>query len=354
MTDRERLHFGSLLTQYRSAAGLTQEDLAQATGLSVRGISALETGNRSRPHWHTVQQLAEALHLEGAELMSFRAAARESGRLADEDSTTGQDGDRLLPPGHSLGQLKGGQLPFTLRGWRGAAALAILALLIVALTLSAVWPVGSHAPGYRVAFLAPEATGRWVQDKRYIKHDLRQLDPKVKLLTYSANENIAKQTNQAKAAIAAGAKVLIVSAIDQNANAPIVDRAAAAGVHVIAYDRMIQADRLEAYDSFNGPEVGEAQGRWLAANISKADIEKHGKNVVQIWGARDDGNAHLYLRGFEKVFGLAPSRGGPTKDCKKFRCPFATFTPFWASPDAAGELDEALAELHNRLQASTP
>ena len=82
-------------------------------------------------------------------------------------------------------------------------------------------------PATRVAFLAPEATGRWVQDKRYIKHDLRQLDPKVKLLTYSANENIAKQTNQAKAAIAAGAKVLIVSAIDQNANAPIVDRAAA-------------------------------------------------------------------------------------------------------------------------------
>ncbi len=147
MTDNERPGFGSLLRQYRSASGLTQEDLAQATGLSVRGISALETGNRSRPHWHTVQQLAEALHLEGAELMSFRTAARESGELGDEDGATGQDGESLSPD-TSLGQLKTRQLPFTLHGWRGAAVLATLAVLIGALTLSAVWHVGSALPGY--------------------------------------------------------------------------------------------------------------------------------------------------------------------------------------------------------------
>ena len=105
MTDTERLGFGALLRKCRSAAGLTQEDLAQATGLSVRGISALETGERSRPHRYTVQQLAEALNLRDAELTLFRTAARESGELGDEDSATGQDGESLSSD-TSIGPLK--------------------------------------------------------------------------------------------------------------------------------------------------------------------------------------------------------------------------------------------------------
>src|SRR5919204_4049193 len=68
--------FGDVLHGYRAAAGLTQEDLAERTGLSREAISALERGARRRPHPYTVRKLAETLRLAEAERARFEAAAR--------------------------------------------------------------------------------------------------------------------------------------------------------------------------------------------------------------------------------------------------------------------------------------
>ena len=53
--------FGARLKALRDAAGFTQEELATITGLSVHAISALERGERRRPHVETVRTLAAAL-----------------------------------------------------------------------------------------------------------------------------------------------------------------------------------------------------------------------------------------------------------------------------------------------------
>ena len=42
--------FGQLLKRYRTAAGLTQEALAERAGLSARGISDMERGLRRAPY----------------------------------------------------------------------------------------------------------------------------------------------------------------------------------------------------------------------------------------------------------------------------------------------------------------
>ena len=70
------LPFGLLLRRYRAAAGLTQEALAERAGLSARGISDLERGERERPHFDTVELLAGALELAAQERATFMAAAR--------------------------------------------------------------------------------------------------------------------------------------------------------------------------------------------------------------------------------------------------------------------------------------
>ena len=72
------LSFGDLLRSRRSSAGLTQEDLAERTGLTSQAISLLERGERRRPHRYTVQKLAEALELGGMELAEFESASRSS------------------------------------------------------------------------------------------------------------------------------------------------------------------------------------------------------------------------------------------------------------------------------------
>jgi predicted ATPase/transcriptional regulator with XRE-family HTH domain len=52
-----------LLRHYRLAAGLTQEELAERAGLSVKGLSSLENGKRQAPYRHSVTLLAAALRL---------------------------------------------------------------------------------------------------------------------------------------------------------------------------------------------------------------------------------------------------------------------------------------------------
>jgi DNA-binding XRE family transcriptional regulator len=67
---------GALLRRYRQAAGLTQEDLAERAGLSVRAISDLERGLHRSPQRDTVRMLADALNLPPDERAAFEAAAR--------------------------------------------------------------------------------------------------------------------------------------------------------------------------------------------------------------------------------------------------------------------------------------
>jgi predicted ATPase/DNA-binding XRE family transcriptional regulator len=57
------MSFGERLRGLREAAGLTQEELAARAGMTAKGISALERGERKRPYPHTVRSLASALDL---------------------------------------------------------------------------------------------------------------------------------------------------------------------------------------------------------------------------------------------------------------------------------------------------
>ena len=58
--------FGAQLKALRQAAGYTQEELATIAGLSVHAVSALERGERRRPHVETVRALSAAFDLTGA------------------------------------------------------------------------------------------------------------------------------------------------------------------------------------------------------------------------------------------------------------------------------------------------
>ncbi len=70
------LTFGTLLRRARRAAGLTQEEAAERSGVSARTISDMERGVSHTPHADTVVLLAEALGLQGAEQAAFAIAAK--------------------------------------------------------------------------------------------------------------------------------------------------------------------------------------------------------------------------------------------------------------------------------------
>jgi len=71
--------FGERLRALRRAARLTQEELAERSGMTAAGISAIERGIRKRTYPRTVTALADALGLTGEDRDAFKALARRPG-----------------------------------------------------------------------------------------------------------------------------------------------------------------------------------------------------------------------------------------------------------------------------------
>jgi transcriptional regulator with XRE-family HTH domain len=74
--------FAELLREYRLAAGLSQQELAERAGMSVRGISDLERGVRRRPWPGTARRLADALNLDAADRAALCGSAQPDGAFS--------------------------------------------------------------------------------------------------------------------------------------------------------------------------------------------------------------------------------------------------------------------------------
>jgi transcriptional regulator with XRE-family HTH domain len=73
-----RATFAELLTQHRTARGMSQQDLAAATSVSVRAIGDLERGATRRPQGASVLALADGLGLDATARVAFVQAARQT------------------------------------------------------------------------------------------------------------------------------------------------------------------------------------------------------------------------------------------------------------------------------------
>ncbi|GAB2989968.1 helix-turn-helix transcriptional regulator [Amycolatopsis acidiphila] len=79
-TSADEPTFGELLLELRRGAGLTQAELAEASGVSVRALSDLERGRARAAQRRSTEALAGALGLRGEERVTFLDRARQ-GRL---------------------------------------------------------------------------------------------------------------------------------------------------------------------------------------------------------------------------------------------------------------------------------
>src|SRR5579859_7980608 len=63
--------FGVRLRALRLAAGISQQELAERSGMSVRAISNLERGRTRWPYRHSLKRIADSLGLTGAQREAF-------------------------------------------------------------------------------------------------------------------------------------------------------------------------------------------------------------------------------------------------------------------------------------------
>jgi transcriptional regulator with XRE-family HTH domain len=107
--------FGELLRTCRLLAGLSQQRLAEASGLSVRAIGDLERGKSRRPYPDSIRRLADALQLSGGARNDLFTAA---GLLADAARQALPEAVGAPPP---IPSVEPRQLPAPVRHFVGRA-----------------------------------------------------------------------------------------------------------------------------------------------------------------------------------------------------------------------------------------
>src|SRR5579862_8092084 len=115
--------FGELLKNYRLAAGLTQEALAERAGVSARNIQNLERGE-NRPLKDTARCLAEALGLgERDRALLLTAVVPVARRRATTPALTPAEPGVTQAPAEPELPLTGGMLAMLVADVRGHTAL---------------------------------------------------------------------------------------------------------------------------------------------------------------------------------------------------------------------------------------
>ena len=90
--------FGASLRRLRTAAGLTQERLAERSGISAAGVAALEAGRRTSPRLTTVGLLCDALGVDADQRSALIAAATPSA-VGPTARAARQPDERTVEPG---------------------------------------------------------------------------------------------------------------------------------------------------------------------------------------------------------------------------------------------------------------
>ncbi|MEZ5106783.1 MAG: substrate-binding domain-containing protein [Draconibacterium sp.] len=128
---------------------------------------------------------------------------------------------------------------------------------------------------------------RWENDKDFLTQKVQELGGTI--IVKVANNDPAKQLEQANELLSNGVDVLVVVPVDQFAAADIVKAAHAKNIKVISYDRLIKNCDLDFYVSTDNVEIGTLQADYLTT------IKPQG-NYALIGGAESDNNSKfLYL-----------------------------------------------------------
>jgi D-xylose transport system substrate-binding protein len=182
-----------------------------------------------------------------------------------------------------------------------------------------------------IALLLPETkTTRYeAQDRPNFERRVRELCPDCRVIYSNADQDPAKQQDQAESAITNGAKVIVISAVDVKSAGSIAQRAKQSQVGMISYGRLISDADLDYYVSIDPFKVGQQQGESLLKALK--DKGKARPSVVMINGSPTDSNAGPYKKGAHSILDPAGVRVVKEYD-----------TPDWSPDKAQQEMEQAI------------
>jgi D-xylose transport system substrate-binding protein len=159
---------------------------------------------------------------------------------------------------------------------------------------------GGDTSGGKIALLLPDAkTARYETfDRPMFETRIAELGP-YQVLYANADQDAAKQQQQAESALAAGAQVLVLDPVDSQAAISIVSTANAQDVPVISYDRLIAGGDLAYYVSFDNEKVGRLQATEFVDALDDGGDGSGG--ILMVNGSPTDNNATLFAKGAHSI-----------------------------------------------------
>lgn len=168
------------------------------------------------------------------------------------------------------------------------------------------------------------------------------------VISQEANHDVKLQNDQIDNMVAQGVKALIVIAEDGDAIVTSVDKAADAGIKVVAYDRLIKTSKIAAYLSFDNVEVGRQEALGVMTALGLPDSTQWTKDnpakVVLSGGSPTDNNAILVRQGQMKIV-------QPYIDSGVVKIVADQWVDNWDSTNALKMMENVLTAQGNKIDA---
>ncbi|MBR4079757.1 MAG: substrate-binding domain-containing protein [Christensenellaceae bacterium] len=149
------------------------------------------------------------------------------------------------------------------------------------------------------------------------------------VIVQNANNDAQLQADQIDELIDKGIDVLIVTPIISSVIADRIERAKQQGIAVIAYERLVENTKIDAYYSFDNVRVGELLAIGLIDGMGSG-------NIMIINGDRNDHNTTLYRTGYMKILEPYISDGS-------IRIVTEAYCYNWETEHAYSALEDALS-----------
>jgi len=147
-----------------------------------------------------------------------------------------------------------------------------------------------------------QSSPRWISDGNSLQDQLQERG--FNTILQFGEDVVADQISQIEGMIVAGVDILVIASIDGSALGPVLETAAAEGITVIAYDRLIMdTPNVSYYVTFDNFAVGVMQANSLLMGLGVAPFgnETGPFNIELFGGSPDDNNAFLFYGGAMSV-----------------------------------------------------
>ncbi|MGI4951418.1 MAG: multiple monosaccharide ABC transporter substrate-binding protein [Janthinobacterium lividum] len=144
-----------------------------------------------------------------------------------------------------------------------------------------------------------KSSARWIDDGNNMVRVLKERGYDTDL--QYADDDIPNQLSQIENMVTKGDRILVIASIDGTTLSDVLKQAAAKGVKVIAYDRLIRGTpNVDYYATFDNTQVGVLQATSIVQGLGLPDA-KGPFNVELFGGSPDDNNAYFFYDGAMSV-----------------------------------------------------